>query len=117
MLQHYQGSEDFCESVRHGFVRYGQWPDADGKFASYTEQEVAVRERNAAGAAASKAKKAKKYDLSAKELLAKERAEVGVFLAEAGGLYGLDKLDMQMVGEVVTLDDVAAKVIDQAIDR
>ena len=76
-----------------------------------------MRERNAAGAAASKAKKAKKYDLSAKELLAKERAEVGVFLAEAGGLYGLDKLDMQMVGEVVTLDDVAAKVIDQAIDE
>jgi hypothetical protein len=38
---------------------------------------------------------AKKRRLSDREGLAKERAEPGVFLAEASGYYGLDKIKMQ----------------------
>jgi hypothetical protein len=35
-------------------------------------------------------------------------------LAEAAGYYGLDKIKMQQLEEVLTLDEVAAKVIDEA---
>ena len=58
--------------------------------------------------------RSKKRRLSDREVLAKERAEVGVFLAEAAGYYGLDKIKMQQLEEVLTLDEVAAKVIDEA---
>jgi hypothetical protein len=37
-----------------------------------------------------------------------------VFLAEAAGFYGLDKIKMQELEEVLALDEVAAKVIDEA---
>ena len=114
VLQHYQKSASFCDSVRRGFVRYGQWPDHEGQFISYTHQELAARGRAIANAAAAKTKKAKKRRLSDREVLAKERAEVGVFLAEAAGYYGLDKIKMQQLEEVLTLDEVAAKVIDEA---
>ena len=114
VLQHHQKSPSFCDSVRRGFVRYGQWPDHEGQFISYTHQELAARGRAIANAAAAKAKKAKKRRLSDREVLAKERAEVGVFLAEAAGYYGLDKIKMQQLEEVLTLDEVAAKVIDEA---
>jgi hypothetical protein len=39
---------------------------------------------------------------------------VGVFLAEASGYYGLDKIKLQQLEEVLALDEVAAKVIDEA---
>ena len=37
---------------------------------------------------------------------------MAVFLAEAGGMWGLDKLDMQEVGDILSIDDLALKVID-----
>jgi hypothetical protein len=95
-------------------VRYGQWPDHEGQFISYTHQELAARGRAIANAAAAKAKKAKKRRLSDREELAKERAEAGVFLAEASGHYGLDKIKMQQLEEVLALDEVGAKAIDEA---
>ena len=116
VLQHYQKSTSFCGSVRRGFVRYGlpgyglrasKWPGAGGAASSSptpTRSSPHARDQRAPGnAAAAKANKAKKRRLSDKEVLAKERAEVGVFLAEAAGYYGLDEIKMQQLEEVLTL--------------
>jgi hypothetical protein len=37
---------------------------------------------------------------------------VAVFLAEAGGMWGLDKLDMHAVEDILSIDELALEVID-----
>jgi hypothetical protein len=93
--------------VRCGLRATGKWPGAVGHFISYTDQELAARQRAPGNAAAAKANKAKKRRPSDKEVLVKERAEVGVFLAEAAGFYGPDKIKMQELEEVLALDKVS----------
>ena len=62
--------------------------------------------------AAAKVKKTKRKRETGAELKGKARAEVAVFLAEAGGMWGLDKLDMHAVEDVLSIDELALEVID-----
>ena len=39
-------------------------------------------------------------------------ARTSVFLAEAGGMWGLDKLDMHAVEDILSIDELALEVID-----
>ena len=57
-------------------------------------------------------KKTKRKRETDAELKGKARAEVAVFLAEAGGMWGLDKLDMHAVEDILSIDELALEVID-----
>jgi hypothetical protein len=49
----YQGPAPFSQSIATGFVRYGQGPDENGRFVSFTDQEKEAQiKRNERKAAA-----------------------------------------------------------------